>query len=37
MRVKQPGPPGFGYRRVTASLRVAGWHVNHKRVERIWM
>jgi putative transposase len=26
----------YGYRRVTALLRVAGWCVNHKRVERIW-
>lgn len=26
----------YGYRRVTALLRQRGWHVNHKRVERIW-
>ena len=26
----------YGYRRVTALLRSAGWCVNHKRVERIW-
>jgi hypothetical protein len=26
----------YGYRRVTALLRWDGWHVNHKRVERIW-
>ncbi len=26
----------YGYRRVTALLRAAGWTVNHKRVERIW-
>ncbi len=26
----------YGYRRVTALLRQEGWHVNHKRVERIW-
>ncbi len=26
----------YGYRRVTALLRGEGWHVNHKRVERIW-
>ena len=26
----------YGYRRVTALLRPAGWGVNHKRVERIW-
>jgi putative transposase len=26
----------YGYRRVTALLREAGWAVNRKRVERIW-
>ena len=26
----------YGYRRITAMLRADGWHVNHKRVERIW-
>ena len=26
----------YGYRRITAMLRQAGWQVNHKRVERIW-
>ncbi len=26
----------YGYRRVTALLRHAGWTVNRKRVERIW-
>jgi transposase InsO family protein len=26
----------YGYRRVTALLRDAGWYVNRKRVERIW-
>ena len=26
----------YGYRRLTALLRHRGWHVNHKRVERIW-
>jgi len=26
----------YGYRRVTALLWRQGWHVNHKRVERIW-
>jgi putative transposase len=25
----------YGYRRI-ALLRDQGWHVNHKRVERIW-
>ena len=26
----------YGYWRITALLRRAGWNVNHKRVERIW-
>jgi putative transposase len=26
----------YGYRRITALLRAAGWKVNRKRVERIW-
>jgi putative transposase len=26
----------YGYRRITALLRSEGWHVNHKRIERIW-
>lgn len=26
----------YGYRRITALLHVEGWHVNHKRVMRIW-
>jgi transposase InsO family protein len=26
----------YGYRRITAMLRMEGWIVNHKRVERIW-
>lgn len=26
----------YGYRRITALLRVEGWRCNHKRVERIW-
>ena len=26
----------YGYRRVTALLRMEGWRVNHKRVQRIW-
>jgi len=25
----------YGYRRITALLKMTGWHVNHKRVERI--
>jgi len=26
----------YGYRRITALLRLDGWHVNPKRVQRIW-
>ena len=26
----------YGYRRITALLQAEGWHVNHKRVARIW-
>jgi transposase InsO family protein len=26
----------YGYRRITAMLRMEGWRVNHKRVERLW-
>ncbi len=26
----------YGYKRITALLRVQGWVVNHKRVERLW-
>jgi putative transposase len=26
----------YGYRMVMGLLNNAGWHVNHKRVERIW-
>jgi len=26
----------YGYRRITALLKMEGWAVNHKRVERIW-
>jgi len=26
----------YGYRRIAALLKAEGWHVNHKRVERIW-
>jgi len=26
----------YGYRRIHALLRLDGWWVNHKRVERIW-
>ncbi|PHR95783.1 MAG: hypothetical protein COA78_29585 [Blastopirellula sp.] len=26
----------YGYRRITGLLRIEGWVVNHKRVERLW-
>lgn len=26
----------YGYRRIAALLRAEGWHINHKRVARIW-
>ena len=26
----------YGYRRITGMLNNSGWHVNHKRTERIW-
>jgi putative transposase len=26
----------YGYRRITALLRMAGWHVGKDRVQRIW-
>lgn len=26
----------YGYRRITMMLREEGWHVNHKRIERLW-
>jgi transposase InsO family protein len=26
----------YGYRMITAKLRQNGWHVNHKRVQRLW-
>lgn len=26
----------YGYRQITGLLNCEGWHVNHKRVERIW-
>jgi putative transposase len=36
--IVQPASPfgQYGYRRITALLRHAGWDVNLKRVERIW-
>ena len=27
----------YGYRRIAALLRQAGWEVNDKRVERLWL
>lgn len=26
----------YGYRRISAMLRDAGWHLNDNRVERLW-
>lgn len=26
----------YGYRRITAMLKIEGWKVNHKKVEKIW-
>lgn len=26
----------YGYRRITAMLRIKGWKINHKRIERLW-
>ncbi len=26
----------YGYRRIAALLRIAGWQVNHKRIEHLW-
>ena len=26
----------YGYRMITGLLRLEGWRVNHKRIERIW-
>ena len=26
----------YGYRKITALLQIEGWHVNHKKVERLW-
>ena len=26
----------YGYRKITALLRIEGWPVNHKKVERLW-
>jgi len=27
---------GYGYRKITKLLRIEGWKVNHKNVERLW-
>jgi len=26
----------YGYRQITGMLNLEGWHVNHKRIERLW-
>ena len=26
----------YGYRKVAKLLRIEGWHVNHKKIERLW-
>lgn len=26
----------YGYRKITQLLRIEGWHVNHKKIERLW-
>jgi putative transposase len=26
----------YGYRKIAKLLRIEGWHVNHKKVERLW-
>ena len=26
----------YGYRKITKLLRIEGWNVNHKKVERLW-
>ena len=26
----------YGYRKVTALLRIEGWKINHKKIERLW-
>jgi len=26
----------YGYRKITKLLRIEGWKVNHKKVERLW-
>ena len=26
----------YGYRKIAELLRIEGWHVNHKKVERLW-
>lgn len=31
---KQHG--SYGYKKVTKLLRIEGWRVNHKKIERLW-
>ena len=26
----------YGYRKITERLRIEGWRVNHKKIERLW-
>ena len=26
----------YGYRKIAQLLRIEGWHVNHKKIERLW-
>ena len=26
----------YGYRKITELLRIEGWRVNHKKIERLW-
>lgn len=36
IRIQAQEHKRYGYRRVTVMLKRAGWHVNHKRVHRLW-
>lgn len=27
---------GYCYRKVTALMRIEGWRVNHRKIERLW-
>lgn len=33
---KNPLAKSYGYRKVAELLRIEGWRVNHKKVERLW-